>query len=184
MQHVAVTKEIDISPNALQPGRGKVWAIIDASNAARGSTTPGQAFQVTNLEAIQRELDRCGVGHDAIADASLRHRIDNPEGLNRLFKEGRVLQAPARFEADPFILQLARKRREQGYRVYLLTNDQYKEHQEGNGLPHIGFIVTREGWVLSQPEIQTLGSSGTTTASSSVDAPTRAQTAGTLEVVP
>ena len=180
MQQGAVDKETAISPNAPQPGRGRVWVIIDASNASRGSTTPGQPPQLTKLEAVEGELDKYDNGHDAIADASLRHRIDNPEGLNRLFKEGKVLQAPARFEADPFILQLAQRRRNQGYRVYLLTNDQYKEHQEGSGFPHIGFIVTREGWVLSQPEIQTLGSS----ASGRVGAPINAPTASTLEVVP
>lgn len=169
------------SPNAPQPGRGKVWAIVDVSNAARGSTTPGLKFRLMNLLAIFALLDAAGVGHDAIADASLRHRIDDSDGLNRLFTAGRILQAPAGCEADPFIIQLARKRREQGYEVYLVTNDQYKEHRHGNGFPHIGFIVTTEGWVLSWPEIQTLAGRTEGAGSEGVPSPSTNQFTGTME---
>jgi hypothetical protein len=149
-------------PNAPQPGRGKVWVVVDASSGAYGSTTPGAKPQVENLEALLAEHDAYGIGHDAVADATLRHRIEEAEGnegverLDRLFREGKVYQAPAGVPADLLAIQLARKRKEQGYKVFIATNDQYKEHPGGNGFPKIGFIVTREGWVLSHPEIKSL----------------------------
>jgi hypothetical protein len=145
------------APNESEPRQGKPWAIVDASSAAFGSTTPGQRPVVSNIRVLFDELNRHGIGYDAIADASLRHNVDSEPELEQLFRKGKLLQAPAAAEADPFLIQLATKRLEQGYDVYLVTNDLFKDHCGSQTFRRIGFIISPEGWVLSWPEIGTLG---------------------------
>jgi len=57
-----------------------------------------------------------------VADAALRHQIDDPDGYEALVKAGEIQQAPAGTDADYFILTFAR---ELGASV--LSNDRFKD---------------------------------------------------------
>jgi hypothetical protein len=57
-----------------------------------------------------------------VADAALRHQIDDPAGYEKLVEAGSVKQAPAGTDADYFILSFAKELRAQ-----VVSNDRYRE---------------------------------------------------------
>ena len=57
-----------------------------------------------------------------VADAALRHQIDDGDGYETLVKAGEIQQAPAGTDADYFILTFARE-----LDASVLSNDRFKE---------------------------------------------------------
>lgn len=81
--------------------------LVDGSNVAH--STEGDQAQVANLLAIRDKLLEEGLEPIIVADAALRHQIDDPARYERLIDEGQVRQAPAGTDADYFILAFARE---------------------------------------------------------------------------
>ncbi|ABU81935.1 hypothetical protein Igni_0753 [Ignicoccus hospitalis KIN4/I] len=111
----------------LQPRRVKVRvpqdvAVVDASNVVMHGPKVGKKGRIENLLVVINALRERGFEVYAIADASLRHKVDKPEVLERLIAKGVVLQAPASTPADYFILSVAD--REYGI---VVSNDVFKE---------------------------------------------------------
>jgi Zc3h12a-like Ribonuclease NYN domain len=94
--------------------------LVDASNVAH-STEGGEA-RLRNIQLVQEKLREEGLEPIIVADAALRHQIDDKTAYEKLIDEGKVHQAPAGTDADYFILSFAR---EMDARV--LTNDRFRD---------------------------------------------------------
>ena len=94
--------------------------LVDASNVAH-STEGGEA-RLRNIHLVEEKLRAEGLEPIIVADAALRHQIDDKAAYEKLIDDGRVHQAPAGTDADYFILSFAR---EMDARV--LTNDRFRD---------------------------------------------------------
>ena len=97
--------------------------------------------QLSILLRVIEELRRQCLGVVAIVDASLRHRIDDPNGLESMICDGRIEQSPAYRDADEFITELALRRVAKGDQVYVLTNDGFPDKARPDGLSRIALMV-------------------------------------------
>lgn len=97
---------------------GKV--LVDASNVAH-STEGGEA-RLANIRLVQEKLREEGFEPLVVADAALRHQIDDKDAYERMIDGGEVHQAPAGTDADWFILSFARE-----LDARILTNDRFRD---------------------------------------------------------
>ena len=93
--------------------------IVDASNVAH--STEGVA-SLANVRLVRDRLTEDGLTPILVADAALRHQIDDAPNYEGLVKAGEIKQPPAGTDADYFILSFAR---ELGASV--LSNDRFKD---------------------------------------------------------
>src|SRR6185312_10603922 len=82
-------------------------ALVDGSNVAH--CNEDDAAHVENIVRIRDKLVEEGLDPIVVADAALRHQIDDSAAYERLIDEGIVRQAPAGTDADYFILSFARE---------------------------------------------------------------------------
>lgn len=95
-------------------------AIVDGSNVAH--STEGEAPHVANLVAVRDKLVEEGLEPIIVADAALRHQIDDSAKYERMIEEGMVRQAPAGTDADYFILSFARE-----LKASIVSNDRFRD---------------------------------------------------------
>ena len=95
-------------------------ALVDGSNVAH--STEGEQAQVANILAVRDKLREEGLEPIIVADAALRHQIDDPERYEKLIDEGQVRQAPAGTDADYFILSFARE-----LNASIVSNDRFRD---------------------------------------------------------
>jgi hypothetical protein len=81
--------------------------LVDGSNVAH--SIEGEPPHVANLIAIREKLREEGLEPIIVADAALRHQIDDPQRYEKMIDDGMVRQAPAGTDADYFILSFARE---------------------------------------------------------------------------
>ena len=81
--------------------------LVDGSNVAH--STEGEPAQVANLLIIRDKLRAEGLDPIIVADAALRHQIDDAAAYEKLIDDGHVRQAPAGTDADYVILSFARE---------------------------------------------------------------------------
>jgi len=125
--NAAVPKLKKFFEKKLAPRHAKVkvpyqTAVIDASNVVLHGPKPDKKGRIENLLIVMRTLQDRGFEVYAVADASLRHKVDRPDVLEKLISKGKVLQAPAGTPADYFILSMAEN--EYGF---VVSNDVFKE---------------------------------------------------------
>jgi hypothetical protein len=94
-------------------------AVIDASNVARN----GSKGKLSRLINMMDELSRIGIKYVCIADASLRHRVDDVETYEKMIDDGTIAQAPAKSSADAFITRTAEKLSSMKVKPFVVTND-------------------------------------------------------------
>lgn len=94
--------------------------LVDGSNVAH--STEGEAPQVANLIAIRDKLTAEGFQPIIVADAALRHQIDDAKTYEQLIDDGLVRQAPAGTDADYFILSFARE-----LNAGIVSNDRFRD---------------------------------------------------------
>lgn len=94
-------------------------AIVDGSNVAHAGE---QGARLATLLAVRDELIEEGFEPIIVADAALRHQIDDKAGYERLVDEGGIQQAPAGTDADYFILALAK-----GLEASIVSNDRFRD---------------------------------------------------------
>ncbi len=100
--------------------------IIDASNVAHfGKDKEGKKPSLENLLKAVEALDKLGYEPFPIADASLRHEIDEKDKFNDLLDEGNVHQVPSGTNADHFILKMADEED-----TKILSNDNFREFHD------------------------------------------------------
>jgi hypothetical protein len=94
--------------------------LVDASNVAHA--TEGGEARLQNIKLVQEKLRDEGFEPLIVADAALRHQIDNKSEYESLIDDGKVHQAPAGTDADFFILSFARE-----LEARILTNDRFRD---------------------------------------------------------
>lgn len=94
--------------------------IVDGSNVAH--STEGEQAQLANLLAVRDKLCEDGLEPIIVADAALRHQIDDAARYEQLVEQGHVRQAPAGTDADYFILSFARE-----LNASIVSNDRFRD---------------------------------------------------------
>ena len=94
--------------------------IVDASNVAHSTEKP--SARLANVKLVRDRLTEDGLTPILVADAALRHQIDDAGGYEELVKAGEIKQAPAGTDADYFILSFARE-----LDAAVLSNDRFKD---------------------------------------------------------
>jgi len=102
---------------------GKQLAIVDASNVAHSSE--GDQAVLDNIRLVCEKLIEEGYEPIVVADAALRHQIDEPAKFEELVESGKIRQAPAGTDADYFILSFARE-----LDAAVVSNDRFKDRQK------------------------------------------------------
>lgn len=97
--------------------------IVDGSNVAH-SNEAGPPL-VANLRAIREKLIEEGLEPIIVADAALRHQIDDARTYEQMIDDGFVRQAPAGTDADYFILSFARE-----LNASILSNDRFRDRMK------------------------------------------------------
>ena len=108
------------SPSQSQREETSNIALVDGSNVAHA--TEGEQAQVANLLAVRDKLREEGMEPIIVADAALRHQIDDPQRYEQLVDEGQVRQAPAGTDADFFLLSFARE-----LNASIVSNDRFRD---------------------------------------------------------
>lgn len=96
--------------------------VIDASNVAHYNKNKDSQPQLSNILSAVKALEERGDEFVIIADASLRHEIDNQEKFEKLLESENVEQVTAGNNADHFILELADQ---EGAKI--LSNDKFRD---------------------------------------------------------
>ena len=94
-------------------------AVVDASNVAHAGE---KGAKLATLLAVRDELREEGFEPILIADAALRHQIDDRDGYERLVENGELQQAPAGTDADYFVLKLAKD-----LDALVVSNDRFRD---------------------------------------------------------
>lgn len=97
--------------------------LVDGSNVAHAGE--GTAARLANILLVRDKLRSEGLEVVVVADAALRHQIDDSEGYERLVEAGELKQAPAGTDADYFLLAFARE-----LGASILSNDRFKDRVE------------------------------------------------------
>lgn len=111
-------------PAEQRPRRaGHRWALIDGSNVAHA--TEGAGARLANILLVRDKLVEQGFEPIIVADAALRHQIDEPASYEELVDDGTIHQAPAGTDADYFLLSFARD-----LGASLVSNDRFRDRSK------------------------------------------------------
>jgi hypothetical protein len=97
--------------------------IVDGSNVAHSSE--GERPLLENIRAVRDKLVEEGYEPVILADAALRHQIDEENAFEEMIESGEIKQAPAGTDADYFILSFARE-----LEATIVSNDRFKDRLE------------------------------------------------------
>ena len=96
--------------------------LVDGSNVAH--STEGERVWLSNIVAVCDKLREEGYEPLVLADAALRHQIDQKAEYERMIDDGLIRQAPAGTDADYFILAFARE-----LDAPIVSNDRFRDRQ-------------------------------------------------------
>lgn len=99
--------------------------IIDGSNVAHFGKEDDSSPKLSNILSAVKTLEDQGDDFAIIADASLKHEIDDKEKYNHLVEEEAIEEVPAGNNADHFILELAEEEN-----AKILSNDMFREFND------------------------------------------------------
>lgn len=102
------------------PAGAERIVIVDGSNVAH--STEGGAARLENLTLMATKLREEGYVPIILADAALRHQIDDVAQFESMVEAGQIRQAPAGTDADYFILSFARE-----MDAGVVSNDRFKD---------------------------------------------------------
>lgn len=112
--------------------------IIDVSNVVRF----GPEARLERLQLVLAELGKRGLVPVCIADANLRHLIDEKQSYERMASREEVVQAPAGSCADSFISQTATQIISAGSVPIVVTNDRALARSVPTAL-HLKFVFVQ-----------------------------------------
>lgn len=107
------------NPEAQRQARSNV-VLVDGSNVAHASE--GAAPRLANILAVRDKLLEEGLEPIIVADAALRHQIDDEPGFEGLVDDGTIRQAPAGTDADYFLLEFAEE-----FDASIVSNDRFRD---------------------------------------------------------
>ncbi len=97
--------------------------VVDITNILNLDKNEQQMLKVKNIIKLDRAIFSLGYTPTMIADASMRHHMDDKNLYEELIDDGIVLQAPAATKADEYILEVAKAEN-----CKFLSNDMYEEY--------------------------------------------------------
>ena len=97
--------------------------VVDASNVAHHVKNENSQPQMANILAAVKALEESEDEFVIIADASLRHEIDDKVAFEKLLESENVEEVPAGIDADHFILEIAYSER-----AKILSNDKFRDY--------------------------------------------------------
>src|SRR3954467_9792126 len=106
-----------------QARQPRTTVVVDGSNVAHSSE--GDQPLLANITAVCDKLREEGYEPLVLADAALRHQIENRAAYEKLVDGGAIRQAPAGTDADYFILAFARE-----LDASIVSNDQFRDRQK------------------------------------------------------
>lgn len=98
--------------------------IIDGANVAYEGQPADSKPKVSSIVAVKQLVEELGFRAVIIVDASLRHSVDDPDQLEGLFNQGKVLQAPSGTAADYFVLRTA-----EDLDAQVISNDEFEPYR-------------------------------------------------------
>jgi hypothetical protein len=98
----------------------RTTALVDGSNVAHAVKDRG--VRLENIRLVCEKLRADGLEPIVIADAALRHQIDDTAGFEAMVDGGGVRQAPAGTDADYFLASFARE-----LDAAIVSNDRFRE---------------------------------------------------------
>lgn len=107
------------------PGPTQVVILVDANNVAYGNSQGSKGAMLGNVIKALDTLNATGSRVLAIADATLRHNIDDKDSFEKMMSNGQVMQVPAASSADDYIWEIAQHHLKKGNKVYVVTNDRF-----------------------------------------------------------
>lgn len=149
----AISESTNQTDNTAAVGRARPLLIVDASNVAFGNSGLSRKPSLATLRVVLEKIPVERYEVKVLADASLRHRIDRKEEYEALVRSGVILQTPAGRTADQFMAHLARKRRFEGQRVLILTNDLLRQYLDLEPL-RATFLMVEDGEVIFDPPLE------------------------------
>ena len=123
--------------------------VVDASNVAHYVKNKDGKPQMINILAAVKALEESGDEFVIIADASLRHEIDDKEKFVKLLESDNVEEVPAGNDADHFILDIAVREK-----AKVLSNDKFRDYAaEFRNIPsmRIPFIIDNGRLTFGKP---------------------------------
>jgi hypothetical protein len=106
-----------------KPAAKKPIALVDGSNVAHSSE--GEKARLENIRLVVLKLREEGYEPVVVADAALRHQIDDRDSFEEKVVAGKIHQAPAGTDADYFLLAFARE-----LDAVIVSNDRFRDRQE------------------------------------------------------
>ena len=124
--------------------------VVDASNVAHHVKDESGKPQMSNIYAAVKALEESEDEFVIIADASLRHKIDDKEKFKKLLESENVEEVPAGNDADHFILEIATQEK-----AKILSNDKFRNYNaEFKNIPlmRIPFVISEGRLTFGKPK--------------------------------
>jgi len=118
-------ERVDVLQNMKKNVGDRLKVIVDASNVAHFGRSEDEKPSLSSVLKAIESLKELGYQPIIIADASLRHEIDEKEEFTKLLEVGEIQQVPSGTTADHFILKMAE---EQDAKI--LSNDAFREYYD------------------------------------------------------
>lgn len=126
-------------------------AVVDGANVAHAEKTRDGKPKCSNITAMRALLQKRHFKPIVIADAALRHDVDDPQQFESLVDKQTIRQAPAGVRADYFVLRTAEE--EEGV---VVSNDTYREFRDSFGWieeRRVPFMIVEGKVQLYQPKL-------------------------------
>ena len=127
--------------------------VVDGSNVAYAELSQRGEPRVSNLVAMTKALEGRGYRPIVIVDATLRHKVDDPDQLEGLLDDQVIRQAPAGTDADFFVLETA-----QEYNALVVSNDEFEQFREDYPWiteRRVPFMIVEGQAELYEPKLET-----------------------------
>ncbi|MEJ2248666.1 MAG: tetratricopeptide repeat protein [Candidatus Lokiarchaeota archaeon] len=122
-----LSKKIKIKDNIYE--KDKVILSIDGANVIRSEEDDKGKAKLSNMKLLKKRLKFYGLSNYKIfCDSNLKYKIDNRDSYENMIKDGKVIETPAKTEADLFILKFAKDNN-----GFIISNDQFRDHYENFG---------------------------------------------------
>lgn len=134
-----------VAPEQRPEGK-KPIALVDGSNVAHASE--GDRARIGNIRIVVEKLREEGYEPVVVADAALRHQIDDRDLFEEKVEAGKIHQAPAGTDADYFLLAFARE-----LDAVIVSNDRFRDRQEAFPEAHermIRYMIVAEEVVFER----------------------------------
>ena len=124
--------------------------VVDASNVAHHVKSESGKPQMSNILAAVKALEESEDEFVIIADASLRHEIDDKIKFEKLLESENVEEVPPGNDADHFILDIATQEK-----AKILSNDKFRDYAaEFRNIPsmRIPFVISDGRLTFGKPK--------------------------------